>query len=160
MIIVRAVTCDDAISAGIRFAEYGYWASHIETLTPEGKLLGAHFDGGVQARERNYDAGKFTRERYLNLPADDAMTAAFYAWCKLQEGKPYDATAIAAFVARRDWRSPGEWFCSELIAAGLEIVKWFPFDLATDVNKVMPRDLLLILSGRIDVSVKQEATSE
>jgi hypothetical protein len=152
MIILRFVTCNDAISGGIRFAEYGFWASHVETLTPEGKLLGAHAHGGVQAREHDYDRGGFYREKYIELPADAEMTAAFYAWNALQVGKPYDLTAIAAFIARRDWRETDSWFCSELIAAGLEAVKYFPFALATEVNHVMPRDLLLILSGSIDVA--------
>ena len=156
MITLRFVTCDDAVSGGIRFAEYGFWASHVETLTPDGKLLGAHYDGGVQARDRYYDKGKFSRELFVKLPADEAMTNAFYAWNEDQIGKPYDLDAIAAFVARRDWREDGAWFCSEQMAAGLEEVKYFPFPLAADLNKVMPRDLLLILSGSIDVSEKQE----
>jgi uncharacterized protein YycO len=146
------VTCNDAVSGGIRFAEYGFWASHVETLTPEDKLLGAHFDGGVQARERDYDKGKFYKEQYINLPASPEVTAAFYTWNALQVGKPYDLTAIAAFVARRDWRETDSWFCSELMAAGLETVKYFPFALATEVSHVMPRDLLLILSSGIDVT--------
>lgn len=33
-----------------------------------------------------------------------------------QVGKPYDWTAIAGFLVRRDWQKNDRWFCSELVA--------------------------------------------
>ena len=150
MINLRFVTCDDAISAGIRFAQYGFWASHVETLTPEGKLLGAHWQDGVQERDHNYDAGKFSKELYVSLPVDDKTAKDFYEWCKAQIGKPYDITAIAGFLARRNWREDDSWFCSELIMSGLERVHWCK-KLALDVEKIMPRVVLNIVSSQIDI---------
>ena len=149
MIRLRFVTCGDAVSAGIRAFEYGFWASHVEALMPEGTLLGAHYDGGVQARAHDYDAGKFQREMYVQIPADPAMTDRFHSFLRAQLDKPYDVEAIAGIVAQRDWQSPDSWFCSELQAAGLAKCSWFPGALATEFNHVTPRDLLLIISGRI-----------
>lgn len=157
MIRLRFVTASDAISAGIRAAEYGFWASHVEAVMPGGTLLGAHYDGGVQARAPDYDKGKFSRELFVDLPADQAMTDTFHDFLRAQIGKPYDVEAIIAFVARRDWQDPGSWFCSELQAAALVCCDWFAAPLATEFNHVTPRDLLLIISGRIAIASQEKA---
>jgi hypothetical protein len=153
MITIRFVTCRDIVSAGIRGFEYGFWASHTEALMPDGTLLGAHWQGGVLARPHDYDKGTVEREEYVQLDATQAQTDAFYAFLRSQLGKPYDTLAIAGIVAQRDWQSPDSWFCSELQAAALchPDVNVFPPHLATEVNHVTPRDLLLIVSGRMEL---------
>lgn len=157
MIRLRFVTCHDAISFGIRAFEYGFWASHTEAVMPDGTLLGAHYDGGVQARAANYDAGKFVREEIVALPADDAMTDAFHAFLRDQVDKPYDLEAIVALVAERNWQAPDSWFCSELQAAALVACGWFTGPLATEFNHITPRDLLLIVSGRVAITPQENA---
>jgi hypothetical protein len=154
MIRLRFVTCHDAISFGIRAFEYGFWASHTEAVMPDGTLLGAHYEGGVQARPADYDFGKSVREEIVSLPADDAMTDKFHAFLRAQVGKPYDLESIVALVARRDWQAPDSWFCSELIAAALVACGWFTAPLATEFNHITPRDLLLIVSGRVNIEGK------
>lgn len=151
MICIRFVTCGDAISAGIRAAEYGFWASHTEALMPDGTLLGAHYDGGVQARPRDYDKGKYTKDIIVTIPTPQEMADKFHAFLRSQIGKPYDVEAIVAFVAQRDWRKSDSWICSELQAAALEAAGVLEWPLATEVNKITPRDLLLILSGKVKV---------
>jgi hypothetical protein len=151
MIRIRFVTASDPVSAGIRAAEYGFWASHTEAVMPDGTLLGAHYDGGVQARAAAYDKGSFSQEMIVSIPAEPAMTDAFHSFLRAQLGKPYDVEAIIAFVAQRDWQSPDKWFCSELQAAALAACGWFASALATEFNHITPRDLLLIISGRISV---------
>ena len=135
----------------IQFSQYGYWASHVEAVMPDGTLLGAHVKDGVQSRSSTYDAKQFTRQLFVELPADDAMTETFHKFLKEQIGKPYDKTAIAAFVARRNWQEGDSWFCSELQAAALVHCGWFSSPLATEFNHITPRDLLLIISGRVKV---------
>jgi hypothetical protein len=149
---IRFVTCDDIVSAAIRGAEYGFWASHVEALMPDGKLLGAHYDGGVLERDVGYDAGIMARELYVPLPMPADREAKFYDFLRSQLGKAYDVEAIAAIVSQRDWRAPDSWFCSELQAAALEACGYLP-TLAADVAKITPRDLLLILSGEIPIRV-------
>lgn len=149
MITLRFVTSPDMVSAGIRAAEYGFWASHVEAALPDGTLLGAHFEGGVRVRPADYDAGQRSKEMRITLPSDDLMDDRFYAFLNKQLGKPYDVEAILAFVTQRDWQSPEAWFCSELIAAALVACGWFSTPLATEFNHITPRDLLLIVSGRV-----------
>lgn len=151
MIKIRFVTTDSAVSIGIRYFEYGFWASHVEAKMPDGTLLGAHASGGVLARPADYDKGVFTRELYVQLPVDQEVADKFHAFMRAEIGKPYDRLAIAAFLARRDWKSKDSWFCSELIAAALCASGFFPDHLATDLNHVTPRDVLLMLSSRLSL---------
>jgi hypothetical protein len=152
MIVLRFVDGQDMVAAGIRAAEYGFWAIHTEALMPDGTLLGAHWQGGVQARAHDYDAGQYTKDLYVQIAASPAMTDSFHSFLRAQLGKPYDVNAIAAFVAGRDWQEPGAWFCSELQAAALAHCGWFESQLATEFNKITPRDLLLIVSGRVAIT--------
>lgn len=158
MIELRFVTCNDPISAAIRVGEYGFWASHAEALMPDGTLLGAHYDGGVQARPRGYDAAIMRRELFVSLPCAASVETAFFDFLRSQLGKPYDLEAIAALVAERDWRAPNSWFCSELMAAALEASGYMP-PLAADVAKITPRDLLLIVSARLPMSVQDKSAA-
>lgn len=153
MITLRFVTTrGNPVSEGIRAFEYGYWATHVEALMPEGTLLGAHADGGVMARPHDYDKGEFTEERYVPLPASPEQADAFHAFLRAQVGKPYDFVAIAGIALGRDWQSDDKWFCSELIAAALCHCGIFPPRLATEFNHVTPRDVLLIVSGLVKLA--------
>ena len=71
MSVPTANTCHDPISEAIRLRE-NFWASHVEAVKPAGKYLGAHRDGGVQARDVGYDAGVLRQELFVDLPGDRA----------------------------------------------------------------------------------------
>jgi hypothetical protein len=157
MIRIRFVTGNDWISNTIRFGERDGWATHAEAVLSDGSLLGAHFNGGVEIRPAGYDKATMTREMIVELrPADMdgvvriSIESEFLAFLSAQLGKPYDATAISGLVFNRDWRQTDSWFCSELVSAGLEACGYFPKLAATD-NHISPRDLLLILSGRVAI---------
>jgi hypothetical protein len=154
MIRLRFVTCNDAVSDGVRAFEYGFWATHVEALMPDGTLLGAHAKGGVLARPRDYDKTEFTRELYVSIPATAAQADAFHSFLRAQVGKPYDFLAIAGIALQRDWQSENAWFCSELIGSGLAQpdVRVFQPHLATEFNHVTPRDVLLIVSSLVDLA--------
>lgn len=166
MIRIRFVTGSDPLSNAIRFGERDGWATHAEVQMPEGTLLGAHLKGGVEARPKGYDAADMTRELYVDLSfstcvdisagssrqaAIDAMEAKFYGFLRAQLGKPYDITAIAGLAFNRNWREEDSWFCSELVAAALEECGYLPKLSAAD-NHISPRDLLLVLSGRVPIA--------
>lgn len=152
MITIRFVTGNDAVSNGIRAFEYGFWATHVEALMPDGALLGAHAEGGVMARDHAYDAKSFTREMHISMRATPEQADSFHCFLRAQLGKPYDFIAIAGIAIGRDWQSAERWFCSELIAAALCQCGVFPPHLATELNHVTPRDVLLIVSGRLDLA--------
>lgn len=147
MIKVRFVSGLGAVSALISRHTYGFWASHADAIMPDGRKIGAEFDG-VQARAADYDKGAITKELVLELKCDAATSKKFYSFLESQIGKPYDFSAVAAFAAVRDWQKPDAWFCSELIAAAL-LECGYLRPLAASTNKITPRDLVLILSGKV-----------
>jgi uncharacterized protein YycO len=137
-------------SKAIEIFERG-WCSHVDVVLGDGSLLGARSDviggrpPGVQIRHAGYEV--WSKTARVALRATDAQETAWLSFLYNQIGKPYDETAIVAFAVERDWRQPDSWFCSELVAAGLEASGWLPQKLAFGVNEITPRDLLLVVSG-------------
>lgn len=164
MIGIRFVTGNDWISNAIRFGERDGWATHAEAVMPDGSLLGAHLDGGVQIRPAGYDKATMTRELIVpielgldlvTLPAplltqQVERSDKFYAFLRAQVGKPYDITALAGLAFNRDWHRADSWFCSELMAAALEESGYCP-RLASLDSHISPRDLLLCLSFAVPI---------
>ena len=154
VIKLRFVTSNDAISAAIRDSE-NFWLSHVECVTPKGKYLGAHYDGGIQAREPGYDKAKLKTEVFVNLPATDKEEADFYAYLESHIGEPYDFQSILCFVVHADMHAKDHAICSAAITEGLTTgANWFPAPLAEPSYKISPRDLFLILSAFVDVREK------
>lgn len=156
-ITLRFVGGTSFVSDTIKRFEYGFWASHVEAVMPEGGIISADMDKGVARFPLDYNAGAFDQELYLTIETTQVIADKFYAFIRSQLGKPYDTKAVLGIGLGRDWRDPGQWFCSELDASGLCECGIFPAHLADDLNHVTPRDLLLILSGRVDVSMSPSA---
>lgn len=137
----------------IEWFDHGEY-SHVDTVLPDGALLGARDDvidgipAGVQIRPASYVAQDVVLR--VCLPASDAIANAYYDFVQAQIGKPYDEKAIAAFALGRDWRTADAWFCSELVAAGLEESRFVPI-LSAPCNKIAPDDLLLVVSAFVPV---------
>jgi hypothetical protein len=129
------------------------WCTHVDYALDDGQLLGARIDGGVQIRPPDYM--KFTRTERVNITVPYYVETAFSNFMKDQVGKPYDWIAIVSFLCvvacNRDWRTPGAWFCSELVAAGFEhagLVR----KLAPTINRLTVRDAYLLVGAIAPVS--------
>lgn len=154
MIVLQFVGNNSVGSSLIEWFDHGQF-SHVDTVMPDGSLLGARDDviqgipSGVQIRPADYVNGeKLCR---VALPCTQGEQDAYYTFVQAQLGKPYDQTAIAAFVTGRDWTSQDSWFCSELCAAGLEASGIVP-NLYAPVNKIAPDDLLLVCSALVYIA--------
>ena len=159
MITLQFSASPDLGSKIIGFFSHGAAWSHVDAVLPDGRLLGARYDRtgitaecpdgcapGVQIRPADYK--QFSRKRKLHLPCPQPMADRFNDFLHSQLGKPYDTRALIGFATGRDWRTPDSWFCSELVARGLELSGWFPYPLATPVDKIDPDDLYLAISAR------------
>jgi len=141
----------------IEWFDHGRYA-HVDVVMEDGTLLGARNDSmesdgvqipaGVRIRPRSYLDGVEKLQVYIPVPRP--VSEKFYSFCLAQVGKDYDTTAIAGFVAGRDWSEPDSWFCSELVAAGL-MESGFIHKLAAPANKIAPDDLLLVVSAFVDI---------
>lgn len=133
--------------------------SHVEALMPDGKsYLGARVDGGVQLRPVGYDKATIRKqadgtpmELLLSLDAMPNQNAAFYAYLTSQIGKKYDWLSIVGFVVPDHFHLTNHVICSALQALALRECEWFKWRLAAPAHLVDPRDLLLMLSTRIQI---------
>lgn len=138
----------------IEWFDHGEY-SHVDTVLPDGTLLGARDDlidgipSGVQIRPASYVSG-YAHVLRVTIPCTEEQEAAYYASARSKIGKPYDETAIAAFIVGRNWRDPDHWFCSEDNADSLEASGLVP-PLAAPCNKIAPDDLLLVVSALTDI---------
>jgi hypothetical protein len=152
-ITLQFVGNDSLGSRLIEWYDHGQF-SHVDTVLPDGSLLGARNDvlgsipAGVQIRPAGYVVGD--RMKRVAIPCSDIREQNYYDFVESQIGKPYDQLAIAAFCAGRDWRDESAWFCSELVAAGLEEAL-VVFPLTAPVNKIAPDDLLLLISAMVNI---------
>lgn len=134
---------------------------HVDAVMPDGSLLGAqgHECGGkpsgVQIRPADYLGN--LRTCRVTLPVSPEQESAWRLFLTHQLGKPYDFTGIAGFIAGRNWRHDGSWFCSELQAAALEACGYF-CKLASPDNKITPQELLLMCSVLVPVTVVEGGT--
>lgn len=148
---IRFVTGNDVISMLVLKGERDGWATHVEAVLPDGSLLGAHLQGGVAIRPAGYDKDVTTRELIVEIPVPQAEEQIFYDFLHSQVGKPYDLTGVIGLAVGRNWREPDSWFCSELIAAGLEHAKVFN-TLSSSFDHISPRDALLMLSCMMPIA--------
>ncbi len=124
---------------------------------PDGTLVGAHHDGGVQARAPGYDAEKLVEETFFSVKSLPLLESAFYRDVVSQVGKPYDARALVDLalgsVIQRfrvsdpeEWKDPDKWFCSEMACALMERHHVLP-RLREPMRRVTVRDLYMRVSG-------------
>ena len=129
--------------------------SHVECVRPDGKYVGQHMDGGMQAREPGYDNAKPSDELFLDLPATDDQAAAFYAYVEASIGEPYDWKAILDFALPVNWHQKFHAICSAKMTLALRTkgCEWFPsrLPLCVPAHDISPRDLMLILSAIVEV---------
>lgn len=149
MIRLRFVCQDQFSSNLIAWFSSGHF-SHVDCILPDGTLLGARSDAvggrlpGVFARPADYL--KSSSVVVFTLAATPAQEEFFYAFLRMQIGKPYDKLAIIAFLVNRNWRDMDSWMCSELQAAALEAAGICP-PLYLAANKITPVALALVTSA-------------
>jgi hypothetical protein len=159
---LRFVAGNDLYSAIIRRAQMGAvpW-SHVEAVTPEGTYLGSVTPNGVQARPQNYDSGQWTQELFVDVPATQPQSDAFFGFLSGQIGQPYDSGAIQAMAEGTltgiDPTSTGRgWICSGLQSAALlasGIIKSLP--MAS--NLMTPLEVLSVCGAIASIGTPQSA---
>lgn len=142
----------------IEYFGHGVSVSHVDTVMPDGRLLGARNDkignvpAGVQLRDPSYTGTEAVLRINIAMPGD--MMQDYLNFITEQLGKPYDKLGIVSFFLGRNWDDLDSWFCSELVAAGLVKCGYFKYPLATPSNKITPPDLLLLLSVQDRVKIR------
>jgi hypothetical protein len=132
--------------------------SHAECVTPEGKWLGQHGFGGMQAREPGYDhdeveimADGRRCEIIVPLPVLQAQHDAFYAAAKASIGEPYDWSSILGYALPGHHHDKFHAICSAKMFLLLRKVNYFLWPIVVPAHEIDPRDLMLILSTHVEI---------
>lgn len=96
----------------IRLLTWSRW-SHVSIVDGD-TIIQANALHGVIRTPLAEAIGTAKRVELVRLPARDP--AAVISAAASQIGKPYDWTALLAWLLRRDWQEDDSWFCSELVA--------------------------------------------
>lgn len=137
MIALRFSCGSGLAGAAVRVATWS-WAAHVGFLLADGRVLDATPGPGVSVRHAD-DSGEVRYFR-VGLPQPALQAALRYAAGQL--GQPYDWRGALGIGFRRDWRTEGAWFCSELVAAAFERAR-APLIATGFLARVTPLDLLL-----------------
>lgn len=163
MITLRFVRSKGLTSDAIVFLEKAcmpFTPSHVECVTPDGKWLGQHIDGGMLARDAGYDHDQVAImadgrrcEIFVDLPVTQEQADAFYRYMTGSIGQPYDWKAIIGFVDPGHHHIPLTAICSAKCALGLRApgCEYFRWPTTVPAHLVDPRDLLLILSTHVEI---------
>lgn len=153
--------CVAANALSSRAIEYfgGGGLSHVDIVWPGGRLFGARsewitvrgldYPPGVQFRPPDYlkySGETFSRIVRIYVPCTLEERARGLTWLLKQENARYDKRAILGFATGRDWRTEGEWFCSELATRYLEVAQ--DFTVASTTNKIPPGTFACIATAR------------
>lgn len=119
----------------------GHWATHVDAVLPDGRLLGARPFSGVQIREPDYH--DFSRKEIVTISASAEAEEAFYSYLRDQVGKGYDYGTVLNFVIPSIKQRNDRWACAELIAFGLTYASSV-FPATIESSEYSPRDLYLL----------------
>jgi hypothetical protein len=134
--------------------------SHVDLVTDDGYLLGASDNinapvitgnpRGVAIRPVDYQ--RFAVRRDAKLKTSPIRKARFIDFCMAQLGQSFDSGALSPKVFLsphfewREWRTPGKWFCAELMARATEEAPLLDWAIPGIKNRVTPADLILLLA--------------
>lgn len=132
--------------------------SHVECVTPDGRWLGQHIDGGMLARPAHYDADDVAImpdgrrcEIFVSLPVTQDQADAFYTAAIAAIGEPYDWLAIPGFAFPFHSHLPNHAICSAKMALLLRTCEYFRWPTVVPAHLVDPRDLLFALSTHVQI---------
>jgi hypothetical protein len=156
MIRLRFVAGRDDISLAIIARSQvcmPFCPSHVECVTPDGKFVGQHFHGGMQARDPGYDKSYLANELFVDLPATPEQTDAFYAFVEARIGQPYDWKSIIDYALPVNLHVFNHAICSAGMFLGLRApgCTWFRWPVTVPAHLISPRDLLLMLSTHVEI---------
>jgi uncharacterized protein YycO len=124
-----------------------HWG-HVE-IVYRGRYFGA-LPTGVDYRTFA-DAGEYWYEDFARVRTSDKALQEILS----QKGKPYDFCAVSGLPLNRNWDNPEAWFCSELIAAGLNRDGWG----IPHTGRVTPQNLWDLVTRKPVTIVTQGVTN-
>jgi len=128
--------------------------SHVDFVTPEGTLIGAHITGGVQERPADYE--KFGLRIQVIVPVTDWQQTAALEYARSKIGTKYDAEDILG-IAIGDSRlhEAKDLICSCLGSNIVDNEKFRIVWVAKDHWLVTPDELRMVLTSQPGAAEKR-----
>ena len=139
----------------IRWRTMSY-VSHVEGVLADGAIIAA-LSEGVRHKAGDYDTTS-TSQVFVDVLAPEESRKKWEAYLWSRVGRPYDWDAIAGVALHLDWRRPGGFICSMLMALSLREAGVFRKPLSERAHEITPRDLLLVLSAHPAAIVHETET--
>lgn len=116
--------------------------AHVDFVVGPDILFGAMAFSGVSYHTMESRVSKATNAVLMDIPLTEQQDTELRNWLWSQNGKPYDwAAALTVFsLNSREWSSSEKWMCSELVAAGFEMIG-SPILDARVISRVAPEDI-------------------
>jgi len=150
---VRAVTSQDLVAWFIEIGTRAKW-DHVEAVLPDGSIIAAHAQGGVQRCVSGYDT-ETTAQIVLDVPMAPDMLAKWVAYLESRIGAPYDMGAIVEFVSGFGaLHVNADYICSALTILSFRHSGTIQNPLAEGAHMFSPRDVVLVLSALPGVVVR------
>lgn len=127
--------------------------SHVESVLPDGSIIGAYF-GGVKQIPGDSDLS-YTSQIFVDVIAPQDSIDKWVAYLTSRIGRKYDFFAALGFMLHMNIRTPGAFICSMDATLALRASETFKRPLSEHAHRVSPRDLLLILSAHPAATVGQ-----
>ena len=137
MITLQFSSTKGLISKLVQFRTWS-WASHVDIVMKDGRLLGASWKNGVAIRD--FDADDYDRVERYTVDTDDPYIVST-AMTKLGSG--YDFKGVLGFILRKDIQDKNSWFCSEFIAWAFAQAGKPLLNPDVDIATLSPSKLLL-----------------
>jgi hypothetical protein len=128
--------------------------SHVEAVVEDADgigYVGARLRGGILRRPVGYDQGTVSNEMFLDLTASDAQNKLFYDFVLSKIGELYDWQSIFDFIVPVNRHTTDRAICSAFMTLALRHCGWLQWPVAAPAHLISPRDLLLMISAKMQV---------
>jgi uncharacterized protein YycO len=126
---------------------------HIESILPDGSIIAAHAQCGVQRCAADYDTTS-TAQIVLDIPMEPDMLAKWVAYLESRTGAPYDMGAIVEFVTGvSSLHANADYICSALAILAFRHCGKIENPLAEGAHMFSPRDDVMVIATWPGVNV-------
>lgn len=142
IIHIRFCTEGDALDAQIAKGQYGFWATHVEALLPDGDAL--RFDDYLQGWFPCRIEDKWISQMIVPITVTDKQHHNYFRFLGRQVGKPYDTRQLAGVRCHVEEHDGSRFSCGYLVYIAL---------LRAKIIKSAPQKLVFVTARDVMIAI-------